>query len=213
MLSASQISLFRECKFKYKCRYIKKIETEKSEALYFGSLFHESIPKYNAKTVEEIKETDRNLYLMLKELYNSNYKDYKIQEFERKEKQVLDGVPLTTIVDAFGEDFILEFKTAGKPWDKQKFEDEIQSVIYMKSEERRTGKLKNFVYVVVMKPTDSKKSYVTFHEVPFNEQKWQEIKKTYKEMKNEFDYLPNAYKNKKNNCHWCEYINYCPAKF
>lgn len=198
-LSISQLTLYRDCPFAWKCRYIDNIETPKSEALQFGTDFHSAISGTSEdelinKMVSVVKKSTPFL------------KSNSLFTYEKKDYVNLDGFNFTYILDAVNEIDILEFKSAGKPWEKNKFITEWQPHLYLKAEEEKTGKLKNFYYIVVTKENNPK---CQVQKVEFNKDIYKQIINTADKLKNDFEFKPIESKN----CYFCDYKNHCPKQF
>lgn len=217
--SASKIQLYMTCRKKFYLKYVEEIEEEESDALAFGKAFHECVPK----PLEEIK--DKNIREMVEALNaNDLYSKMKpkIKEFEYKNHSELDGKNFVTILDAHGDDFTIDFKSAKSVWKEGKEKNELQPAIYTKSELVRTGRMKDFYFFVVTKPEDRVLKSGVKHIPPKVQvikvknpmRNWNMIKKVTDEMEREFDFEPNAYKDCKQNCYLCQYKEFnCEAWF
>lgn len=206
-ISQSQLSLYRNCPAAYKFKYIDGIEEVISdvsaEAMRFGTEFHEN--------VVECKSNDILIKNMVSALHLSEFKEY-INKITSKEDNIIidvDDYQLRAIIDANCEDNILEFKTASKPWPKEKFETELQPVFYQFVEKQRTGKNKEFIYFVVTK--NNKPSIQVYKIKELTKEKEEELLKLIKELKNDFEFKPKGYLN--NGCMWCSFKDSCEVQF
>jgi len=206
-ISASQLSLYRNCPAAYKFKYIDGIESSPSEileeAMRFGTEFHEN--------VIVCKSEDPKIQKMVLALHNSEFSNYidKIDEKEDSFVVQVEDFRLRAILDANCEDYILEFKTASKPWEDSKFETEIQPTLYQFAEFKRTGKVKEFIYFIVTKTDDPRVQIWKRATLP--EDKVNELLLLVTQLRSDFEFEPTGYK--KNACFFCDYKDHCPVYF
>lgn len=207
-LSATQLSLYKKCPAAYKFRYILGLEVKQNEtleeAMRFGTEFHENIIDCNSKD---------NMIIAMHEAINKHhaFKEYREKITAKEDSHVIDygWFNMRAIYDANTDDAILEFKSASKPWPKEKFESELQPTIYQLSEYLRTGKIKKFVYFVVTKSLRPTIQHWERKELPENDVK--ELLNIAKLLRNDFQFKPTGHK--KNECFFCDYKEHCEAYF
>lgn len=198
-LSLTQINLYRDCPFAWKCRYIDNIETPKSEALQFGTDFHSAISGTSEdELINKMVAVVRNSVP-----FKSNINDYV---FEEKKYVNLDGFNFTYILDAVDEVNIFEFKSANKPWRNGRFNEEWQPHLYLEAERKISGVLKNFYYIVVTKENNPK---CQVQKVEFNKDIYNKIINTADKLKNDWEFKPTENKN----CYFCDFKQHCPLYF
>jgi len=210
MYSFSQINLFRQCRKRFKEKYILDMKEESSPAQIFGKTAH--------SLVKDLTDFNENLFepeivqcvKALKE--NEEFKKYRITNYERCTKGNIGNNPFIAFLDALAikeekELAILEFKFV-KSLNSWSAEDNIlQHSIY----QELTG-VKNFVYFIVDK---CKKTKIKVIENPPRATK-EEIMQICQDIEQEFSFNPTAYQDEslKKNCWFCPLReNQCEAYY
>ena len=192
-LSVSQLNLFKRCPLAWKYSYIDKIPTEPTEALRMGTLFHQSIAIGNS----EVELLDK----MVKAVNNLPIMKYSELEFEMKVREDISGYDFIYILDAVDDYKILEFKSSKMEWEEDKFNKEWQAQLYIEGERIRTGKIKDFYYIIA---TKHKIPRIQLRKVKRSKKVLKEIFDTAKQLKNEWEF-----KGKTDNCYFCNYKKIC----
>lgn len=157
-LSYSSISRYLKCGKQWKYRYIDKLQEESSEALLFGSAWHEFIkkylltPKHNAvldviwiETVEQDKY--HNLPILIgglgdKMLVSQDITNaiedlsgtVNIESLEMETELHIPGVPVPVIgfIDMIQNDGIpIDIKTASRKWTQEQADTSLQPTFYL----------------------------------------------------------------------------------
>lgn len=151
-LSYSSISKYLKCGKQWKYKYLEKLSEEKSEALEFGSAWHEMInfrlqenkPLEDCWMMahEEVVLSEESFLLGIKMLTSEKI-THTIQglkvnpEHSELETELhVPGVPIPIVgfIDAIGLDGVpIDFKTSGKKWSQEQADTDLQATFYIAS--------------------------------------------------------------------------------
>jgi len=171
-LSYSSISRYLKCGKQWKFRYIDELEEESSEALQFGSAWHDMIRMYHADTqysvghcwdmaYEKMQLPDELIHLGQKMLTSEKITQTiqglnpNLETLEMKTELHIPGVsvPVVGFIDMIDGGVPTDIKTASRKWTQEQADTDLQATFYLAALEQ-AGMIKlpaKFRFVVFTK--------------------------------------------------------------
>ena len=214
IVSATKISTCSDCMLKYKFGYVDKLPREEKDYFDIGHVFEarveanltgNSIPEEKTLSKENNELVDK----MVNALFGSNkamdilkkpheyQKDYKIDIGEKHQLRV--------IIDFLFPDLIVDTKTSAGRWDMKKAKESVQPPAYIFGEFIRTGKLKDFTFIITTKHKAPQVQIINLKPTEETIEKFKnKALKTIADIECElFDPTPGVH------CRWCDFKDFC----
>lgn len=177
-LSFSSISRYLKCGKQWKYRYIEKLQEESSEALEFGSAWHDMIAMHLADTRYDVdkcwemayekKQLNGELVQLGQKMLTSpdivqtiQGLSVKPESLEMKTELTMPGisVPIVGYIDMIQNDGIpIDIKTSNSRWSQEKADSDLQPTFYLAALEqlqmvKLPAKFKFLVFTKTKNPT------------------------------------------------------------
>ena len=214
--SPSSIAIYCECPRRYAFKYVEKLPDPMGPAAALGQAFHSMA--YETWHLQDIGNCEDPLVCkMLRAMYDhhdvkalphSQLEEGKTCEYQLKAD--LGNQTLFGYVDLLLDDvqYAVDFKTSGRPWTKEKVEEQQQHLAYtLGLREIGRSEVKRFLYIVVTTNKNPQCQVITLDVTPEAVQGYHDKFLGAVDMI-ELDLFPAT---PCNACRWCPWKNLCPA--